>query len=80
MSNRVVKPEQQTPAPQLNLDSAKPDTKVADAENKPNQATADSQAKLPNTGTKMITNSRLQELVPLALLGLGFLLKKKKEN
>ena len=50
--NRVVKPEQQTPAPQTKPDSAKPDTKVADAENKPNQATADSQAKLPNTGTK----------------------------
>ena len=65
MSNRVVKPEQQTPAPQTKPDSAKPDTKVADAENKPNQATADSQAKLPNTGTKNITNSCLQELVSL---------------
>ena len=32
MSNRVVKPEQQTPAPQTKPDSAKPDTKIADAE------------------------------------------------
>ena len=47
MSNRVVKPEQQTPAPQTKPDSAKPDTKVADAENKPSQATADSQAEQP---------------------------------
>ena len=41
--NRVVKPEQQDPAPQTKPD-AKPDAKVADAENKPSQATADSQA------------------------------------
>ena len=47
MSNRVVKPEQQTPAPQTTPDSAKPDAKVADAENKPSQATADSQAEQP---------------------------------
>ena len=47
MSNRVVKPEQQTPAPQTKPDSTKPDAKVADAENKPSQATADSQAQQP---------------------------------
>ena len=43
MSNRVVKPEQQDPAPQTKADSTKPDAKVADAENKPSQATTDSQ-------------------------------------
>lgn len=80
MSNRVVKPEQQTPAPQTKPDSAKPDTKVADAENKPNQATADSQAKLPNTGTKNDHKLLLAGISLLALLGLGFLLKNKKEN
>lgn len=80
MSNRVVKPEQQTPAPQTIPDSAKPDTKVADAENKPNQATADSQAKLPNTGTKNDHKLLLAGISLLALLGLGFLLKNKKEN
>lgn len=47
MSNRVVKPEQQTPAPEAKPDSTKPDAKVADAENKPSQATADSQAEQP---------------------------------
>ena len=47
MSNRVVKPEQQDPAPQTKPDSTKPDAKVADAENKPSQATADSQAQQP---------------------------------
>ena len=45
--NRVVKPEQQTPAPQTKPDSAKPDAKVADAENKPSQATTDSQTSQP---------------------------------
>ena len=80
MSNRVVKPEQQTPAPQTKPDSAKPDTKVADAENKPNQATADSQAKLPNTGTKNDHKLLFAGISLLALLGLGFLLKNKKEN
>ena len=35
MSNRVVKPEQQTPAPQTKPDSTRPDEKVADAEDKP---------------------------------------------
>ena len=80
MSNRIVKPEQQTPAPQTKPDSAKPDTKVADAENKPNQATADSQAKLPNTGTKNDHKLLLAGISLLALLGLGFLLKNKKEN
>lgn len=80
MSNRVVKPEQQTPAPQTKPDSAKLDTKVADAENKPNQATADSQAKLPNTGTKNDHKLLFAGISLLALLGLGFLLKNKKEN
>ena len=80
MSNRVVKPEQQTPAPQTKPDSAKPDTKVADAENKPNQTTADSQAKLPNTGTKNDHKLLFAGISLLALLGLGFLLKNKKEN
>ena len=112
--NRVVKPEQQTPAPQTKPDSAKPDTKVADAENKPSQATADSQAEqpaqeasvkeavqnesvensikdntpaplakqaeLPNTGTKNDHKLLLAGISLLALLGLGFLLKNKKEN
>ena len=114
ISNRVVKPEQQTPAPQTKPDSAKPDTKVADAENKPSQATADSQAEqpaqeasvkeavqnesvensikdntpaplakqaeLPNTGTKNDHKLLLAGISLLALLGLGFLLKNKKEN
>ena len=117
MSNRVVKPEQQTPAPQTKPDSAKPDTKVADTENKPNQATADSQAQqpaqesqassvkeavqnesvensskentpaplakqaeLPNTGTKNDHKLLFAGISLLALLGLGFLLKNKKEN
>ena len=35
MSNRVDKPEHQTPAPQTKPDSTKPDAKVADADNKP---------------------------------------------
>lgn len=117
MSNRVVKPEQQTPAPQAKPDSAKPDTKVADVENKPSQATADSQARqptqeiqpssvketvqneavdnsskdntpaplvkqaeLPNTGTKNDHKLLFAGISLLALLGLGFLLKNKKEN
>ena len=80
MSNRAVKPEQQTPASQTKPDSAKPDTKVADAENKPNQATADSQAELPNTGTKNDHKLLFAGISLLALLGLGFLLKNKKEN
>ena len=80
MSNRVFKPERQTPAPQTKPDSAKPDTKVADAENKPNQATADSQAKLPNTGSKNDHKLLFAGISLLALLGLGFLLKNKKEN
>ena len=117
MSNRVVKPEQQTPAPQTKPDSAKPDAKVADAENKPSQATADSQAQqptqeaqpssvkeavqnesvensskenkpaplakqaeLPNTGTKNDHKLLFAGISLLALLGLGFLLKNKKEN
>ena len=45
--NRVVKPEHQNPAPQTKPDSTKPDAKVADAENKPSQATTDSQAEQP---------------------------------
>ena len=117
MSNRVVKPEQQTPAPQTKPDSAKPDAKVADAEHKPSQATADSQAEqpaqeaqassvkeavqnesvensskektpaplakqaeLPNTGTKNDHKLLFAGISLLALLGLGFLLKNKKEN
>ena len=117
MSNRVVKPEQQTPAPQTKADSAKPDTKVADSENKPSQATTDSQtsqptqeaqassvkeavqnesvensskdntpsplakqAELPNTGTKNDHKLLFAGISLLALLGLGFLLKNKKEN
>ena len=115
--NRVVKPEQQTPAPQTKPDSAKPDAKVADAENKPSQATTDSQtsqptqeaqassvkeavqnesvensskenkpaplakqAELPNTGTKNDHKLLFAGISLLALLGLGFLLKNKKEN
>ena len=112
--NRVVKPEQQTPAPQTKPDSAKPDTKVADEENKPSQATTDSQAEqpaqeasvkeavqnesvensskeniaaplakqaeLPNTGTKNDHKLLFAGISLLALLGLGFLLKNKKEN
>lgn len=117
MSNRVNKPEQQTPAPQTKPDSAKPDAKVADVENKPSQATADSQAEqpaqeaqassvseaiqngavensskenipatpakqaeLPNTGTKNDHKLLFAGISLLALLGLGFLLKNKKEN
>ncbi len=115
--NRVVKPEQQTPAPQTKPDSAKPDTKVADTEDKPSQATTDSQAsqpaqeaqassvseavrnesvdnsnkenipatpakqaELPNTGTKNDNKLLFAGISLLALLGLGFLLKNKKEN
>jgi len=115
--NRVVKPEQQTPAPQTKPDSAKPDAKVADAENKPSQATTDSQtsqptqeaqassvkeavqnesvensskenkpaplakqAELPNTGTKNDHKLLFAGISLLTLLGLGFLLKNKKEN
>lgn len=120
MSNRVVNPEQQDPAPQTKPDSAKPDAKVADAENKPSQATTDSQttqttqpaqearvssvseavqnesvenpskenipaplakqAELPNTGTKNDHKLLFAGISLLALLGLGFLLKNKKEN
>ncbi len=117
MSNRVVKPEQQDPAPQTKADSTKPDAKVADAENKPSQATTDSQAEqptqeaqpssvkeavqnesvensskdntpaplakqaeLPNTGTKNDHKLLFAGISLLALLGLGFLLKNKKEN
>ena len=80
MSNRVVKPEQQTPAPQTKPDSTKPDAKVTDAENKPNQATANSQAELPNTGTKNDHKLLFAGISLLAILGLGFLLKNKKEN
>ena len=114
MSNRVDKPEHQDPAPQARPDSTKPDAKVADAENKPNQATTDSQAEqpaqeasvkeavqnelvensiedntpaplakqaeLPNTGTKNDHKLLFAGISLLALLGLGFLLKNKKEN
>ena len=117
ISNRVIKSEQQTPAPQARPDSTKPDAKVADAENKPSQATTDSQAsqptqeaqassvseavqnesvensskenipaplakqaELPNTGTKNDNKLLFAGISLLALLGLGFLLKNKKEN
>lgn len=125
ISNRVVKPEHQDPAPQVRPDSTKPDApkpdaKVADAEDKPSQATTDSQttqtsqpaqeaqpssvseavqnesvenpskenipaplakqAELPNTGTKNDNKLLLAGISLLALLGLGFLLKNKKEN
>lgn len=115
--NRVVKPEQQTPAPQTKPDSTKPDAKVADEDHKPSQATTDSQAEqpaqevqeasvkeavqnesvensikdntpaplakqaeLPNTGTKNDYKLLFAGISLLALLGLGFLLKNKKEN
>ena len=115
--NRVVKPEHQDPAPQTKPDSAKLDAKVADTEDKPSQATTDSQAEqpaqeaqassvkeavqnesvensskdntlaplakqaeLPNTGTKNNHKLLLAGISLLALLGLGFLLKNKKEN
>jgi len=117
ISNRVVKPEHQDPAPQTKPDSAKPDAKVADADHKPSQATTDShteqpaqetqassvqeavqnesvenpskenipaplakQAELPNTGTKNDNKLLFVGISLLALLGLGFLLKNKKEN
>ena len=122
MSNRSNKPEHQNsdPAPQTKPDSAKPDEKVADAEDKPSQAPTDSQttqvsqpaqeaqassvseaiqngavensskenipatpakqAELPNTGTKNDHKLLLAGISLLALLGLGFLLKNKKEN
>ncbi len=117
ISNRVIKSEQQTPAPQARPDSTKPDAKVADAENKPSQATTDSQAsqptqeaqpssvsqavqnelvensskenipaplakqaELPNTGIKNDNKLLFAGISLLALLGLGFLLKNKKEN
>ncbi len=125
ISNRVVKPEHQDPAPQVRPDSTKPDSpkpdaKVADAEDKPSQATTDSQttqtsqpaqeaqpssvseavqnesvenpskenipaplakqAELPNTGTKNDNKLLFAGISLLALLGLGFLLKNKKEN
>ena len=117
--NRLNKPEHQNtdPAPQAKPDSTKPDAKVADAENKPSQATTDSQAEkpsqeaqassvkeavqnesvdnsnketipaplakqaeLPNTGTKNNHKLLFAGISLLALLGLGFLLKNKKEN
>ena len=114
--NRLNKPEHQNtdPAPQTKPDSTKQDAKVADAENKPSQATTDSQpaqeaqpssvseaiqngavensskenipatpakqAELPNTGTKNDHKLLFAGISLLALLGLGFLLKNKKEN
>ena len=122
MSNRSNKPEHQNPdpAPQTKPDSAKPDAKVADIEDKPSQAPTDSQttqvsqpaqeaqassvseaiqngavensskenipatsakqAELPNTGTKNDHKLLFAGISLLALLGLGFLLKNKKEN
>lgn len=114
ISNRVVKPEHQDPAPQARPDSTKLDKKVADAKDKPSQATTDSQATqlaqeasvkealqngavensskesipatpakqagLPNTGIKNDNRLLFSGISLLALLGLGFLLKNKKEN
>ena len=114
------------PDPQAKSDSAKPDAKVADTEDKPSQAPTDSQtthvsqttqvsqpaqeaqpssvseaiqngavensskenipatpakqAELPNTGTKNDHKLLFAGISLLALLGLGFLLKNKKEN
>ena len=120
--NRSNKPEHQNPdpAPQTKPDSAKPDAKVSDTEDKPSQAPTDSQttqvsqpaqeaqpssvseaiqngavensskenipatpakqAELPNTGTKNDHKLLFAGISLLALLGLGFLLKNKKEN
>ena len=122
--NLSNKPEHQNPNPapdpQAKSDSAKPDAKVADTEDKPSQAPTDSQttqvsqpaqeaqpssvseaiqngavensskenipatpakqAELPNTGTKNDHKLLLAGISLLALLGLGFLLKNKKEN
>ena len=117
--NLSNKTEQQNPDPdpQTKPDSTKPDEKVADAEDKPSQATTDSQAEqpaqeaqpasvseaiqngsvensskenipatpakqaeLPNTGTKNDHKLLFAGISLLALLGLGFLLKNKKEN
>jgi len=120
--NRSNKPEHQNPdpTPQAKPDSAKPDAKVANTEDKPSQAPTDSQttqvsqpaqeaqassvkeavqnesvensskenipatpakqAELPNTGTKNDHKLLLAGISLLALLGLGFLLKNKKEN
>ena len=120
--NLSNKPEHQNPdpAPQTKPDSAKPDAKVANTEDKPSQAPTDSQttqvsqpaqeaqpssvseaiqngavensskenipatpakqAELPNTGTKNDHKLLLAGISFLALLGLGFLLKNKKEN
>ena len=120
--NLSNKPEHQNPdpAPQTKPDSAKPDAKVANTEDKPSQAPTDSQttqvsqpaqeaqpssvseaiqngavensskenipatpakqAELPNTGTKNDHKLLFAGISLLALLGLGFLLKNKKEN
>ena len=120
--NRSNKPEHQNPdpTPQAKPDSAKPDAKVANTEDKPSQAPTDSQttqvsqpaqeaqassvseaiqngavensskdntpaplakqAELPNTGTKNDHKLLFAGISLLALLGLGFLLKNKKEN
>lgn len=115
--NEASHPAHQDPAPEARPDSTKPDAKVADAENKPSQATADSQAEqpaqeaqeasvkeavrnesvensskenipatpdkqaeLPNTGIKNENKLLFAGISLLALLGLGFLLKNKKEN
>lgn len=106
ISNQVDTPEHQESAQQARPDSTKPDKKVTDAEDKPSQATTDSQktqkvpvnevvgnarkenlsanlakqAELPNTGTKNDNKLLLAGISLLALLGLGFLLKNKKEN
>lgn len=117
IKNEASHPAHQDPAPEARPDSTKPDAKVADAENKPSQATADSQAEqpaqeaqassvkeavrkesvensskenisatpdrqaeLPNTGIKNENKLLFAGISLLALLGLGFLLKNKKEN
>ena len=63
--NRVVKPEHQNPAPQTKPDSAKTDAKVADAENKPSQATTDSQASQPHkdNNTQSLPSTPTQTIV-----------------
>ena len=122
--NLSNKPEHQNPNPapdpQAKSDSAKPDAKVTDTEDRPSQAPTDSQttqvsqpaqeaqpssvseaiqngsvensskenipatpakqAELPNTGTKNDHKLLFAGISLLALLGLRFLLKNKKEN
>ena len=59
------KPEHQDQAPEARPDSTKPDAKVADAENKPSQATADSQAQQPHkdNNTQSLPSTPTQTIV-----------------